>query len=112
MNKLNYLAEKFLTDKHEVYLQETAETEEKLIFETPLDIFKWIKKEEQYLYVKQNKEGKFEGKTHVKSKTGWTFVNGTTANRAVSIYNKVSDENKKKLDGFSLEKFLSIVWKV
>lgn len=82
---------------------------EKVTFEKPLDIFKWIKDNSQYLYVKQNKDGKYEGSSSPKTKKGSILIDGMTANYAVQLYTKVNDDSKKILDKASLEKFLNIV---
>lgn len=93
------------------YILNEAKDEE-MIFETPMDIFKWIVKEHQYLYVKKNEDGKFQGTTDKKSKKGWILVDAQTANYAIKIYDATTEENKKKLDIVSLEKFLAVVSKI
>lgn len=92
---------------------EPANDKDVFIFDSPIDIFNWIKKEHQYLNVKKLENGKFEGRTsNPKSKKGWILVDAQTANYAVQIYNGVNEENRKKLDNVSLEKFLNIVYKM
>jgi len=102
-------------EKKEIYsgvtnkkINEATEAE-KVTFEKPLDIFKWIKDNNQYLYVKQNKDGKYEGSPAPKTKKGSIFIDGMTGNYAVQLYTKVNDDSKKILDKSSLEKFLNIV---
>ncbi len=102
-------------EKKEIYsgvtnkkINEATEAE-KVTFEKPLDIFKWIKDNSQYLYVKQNKDGKYEGSSSPKTKKGSILIDGMTANYAVQLYTKVNDDSKKILDKVSLEKFLNIV---
>lgn len=82
------------------------------MFDSPIEIFRWIKKEHQYLYVKKLENGKFEGRTDLKSKKNWILIDAQTANYAVKIYEGVNEENRKKLDSISLEKFLNIIYKM
>lgn len=102
-------------EKKEIYkgvtnkkINEATESE-KVTFEKPLDIFKWIKDNNQYLYVKQNKDGKYEGSTNPKTKKGSILVDGMTANWGIQIYNKVNDDSRKILDKATLERFLNII---
>jgi hypothetical protein len=102
-------------EKKEIYkgvtnkkINESTESE-KVTFEKPLDIFKWIKDNNQYLYVKQNKDGKYEGSPTTKTKKGSILVDGITANWGIQIYNKVNDDSRKILDKATLERFLNII---
>lgn len=102
-------------EKKEIYkgvtnkkINESTESE-KVTFEKPLDIFKWIKDNSQAIYVKQNKDGKYEGSSNPKTKKGSILVDGVTANWGIQIYNKVNDDSRKILDKASLERFLNII---
>lgn len=87
------------------------EADEKLIFNNPIDAFRWIVKEHQALYVKKINDTDYEGS--VDKKRGWTLIDDYSASLVLQVYNKLSEQNKKKLESFkSIENIVHTVLKL